>query len=105
MNRANLSDYTYHVRRDGERPVIVIVDLNLGRMSVTNNIEDVVGGVCKETGLTPNKAEIIYRDSDGIYDGVLEHEGQLHFYSPKRNQRIKNEDEAVAAVLANNNKC
>lgn len=99
MNNANRSDYTYHVRRGGKRPVIVIEDLNLGRMSVTNNIEAVVEAVCEDLDLAPADAEIVYRDSEGIYDGVWEYDGQLHFYSLAKSRRIKDEMEAVALAL------
>lgn len=104
MNKASRSDYSYHVRRDGERPVIVIVDLNVGGMSVTNNIDAVVEDVCESTGLMPGEAEIIYRDSDGIYDGVFESGGAGSFrcsiYALARLRRIADENEAVAAALA-----
>lgn len=100
MNRAALSDYTYHIRRDGQKPVIVITDLNLGRMSVTNNIEAVVDAVCKSIGLSTREAEIIYRDSDGAYDRVWEYDSKMLFAPLVRLQRIESEDEAVAAALA-----
>ena len=99
MNRARLSDYTYHIQSSGTRPVIVIEDLNLGRMSVTNNIEAVVKAVCDAAALTPADAEIIYRDSEGTYDGVWEYDGQLHFYSLAKSRRIKDEIEAVSLAL------
>lgn len=98
MSRADLPDYAYHVRKDGSKPVIVIEDLNMGRMSVTNNIEAVVEAVCAAAQLFPNKAEIIYRDSEGEYDGVYEHGGTMHFYSLAR-RRITDENAAVAAAL------
>ncbi len=100
MNRASLSDFIFHVRKDGKRPVIVIEDLNQGRMSVTNNIEAVVETVCAAAELTSGDAEIIYRDSDGVYDGIYEHGGVLHFYALARLRRIKDENEAVAAALS-----
>ena len=99
MNNADLSDYTFHVRTDKAAPVIVIEDLNLGRMSVTNNIDAVVAAVCEDICLGAEAATIIYRDSDGVYDGVRAHDGALQFYALARSQRITDEDEAVAAVL------
>ena len=48
---------------------VYLVDLNWGRMSVTNDAENVVYEVYKRYG---NK-RIVYRDSDGRWD-ELEHE-------------------------------
>lgn len=99
MNRASLSDYTAHVRYDGEKPVVVIVDQNLGRMSVTNNAEAVVTAVCKEAGLWPEDTIIIYRDSEGIWDGIDMDRGHAIFYAfcPRT---VQDEDEAVRLILA-----
>lgn len=46
-----------------------IVDLNLGRTSVTNCIEDVVEEICKAEDVDPLKLYIVYKDSEGIWDG------------------------------------
>ena len=58
------SDYEYEIIGD----VVVIYDLNLGRMSVTNDIEEVI----KEIGTTVDLStrKIIYRDSCGVFDGI-----------------------------------
>lgn len=61
----NKADYTYNIK--GNK--LSIQDLNLGNMSVTNSIEDVVEEICKKNNLDPNILEIIYRDSDGHWDG------------------------------------
>lgn len=71
MNKPK-SDYTAQV--DGD--VIFIEDLNLGRMSVTNDIENIIDDLAskltKPTTLTlEDQYHIIYRDSEGIIDGVL----------------------------------
>lgn len=53
--------------------VIEIVDLDLGNMSVTNDIENVVTQIATElpedNPITENA--IIYRDSEGIWDEVV----------------------------------
>lgn len=55
------SDYTI-IRHDG---FIIIEDLNLGRMSVTNDIENVVKRLARNYSL--DYTRVIYRDSDGHY--------------------------------------
>lgn len=57
-------DYTHAIwRRPTAQPevYIVVIDLNLGAISVTNAAEKVVEAVQKEHGALP----IVYRDSDG----------------------------------------
>ncbi len=58
------ADYIYSIEGNG----LMIEDLNLGRMSVTNCIEDVVDEICKEQSLDPNKLMIVYKDSQRIWD-------------------------------------
>jgi len=59
------ADYIY--KFDGD--FLIIKDLNLGGMSVTNSIEDVVKNICDINNRNPNTLHIIYRDMDGIWDG------------------------------------
>lgn len=59
------SDYEYIIHKG----YIAIKDLNLGRMSVTNNIECVVQEICAKENIHPYNHKIIYQDSDGIVDG------------------------------------
>jgi hypothetical protein len=61
------SDYTYKI--DGT--VLFIEDRDLGRMSVTNNIENVLEEISKELGTSIQNYQVIYRDSDGNIDGVI----------------------------------
>lgn len=49
----------------------MIEDLNLGRMSVTNNIENVVEEICIKEMISPAEVNIIYKDSDGHWDGFI----------------------------------
>lgn len=68
------ADFTYHISDN----VLVIEDKNLGRMSVTNDIENVIDDIIAEQltlglcGFVLGRAPqvVIYRDSDGQYDGV-----------------------------------
>jgi hypothetical protein len=59
------TDYTYKLL-DG---LLSIVDLNLGRVSVTNCIEDVVEEICEKENADPLNMYIVYKDTEGIWDG------------------------------------
>jgi len=58
-------NYTYLTIND----LIVIVDLNLGNRSVTNDIENVIKEI--SINLLLSDKIIVYRDSNGLYDQVL----------------------------------
>lgn len=64
------SDFTYHTREVNGTSVLVIIDLDQGGMSVTNNVEAVVRSIAAELGEHIYKKPIIYKDSMGIYDGI-----------------------------------
>lgn len=58
------ADYDYQVIGN----VVVIVDLNQGGRSVTNDIDNVLASIGKDVDLADKK--IIYQDSCGVFDGV-----------------------------------
>lgn len=58
------SDYKYIVHKSNESVYILIKDLNLGRMSVTNNIENIIEQICFDSKLDPSTVKCIYKDSD-----------------------------------------
>lgn len=74
------SDYVFdvtHITNGGyaspQVPVVVIGDRNMGRMSVTNNIEAVLADIQQEIskqGLSLSKVAVIYRDSQGRWDEI-----------------------------------
>jgi len=51
--------------------VLAIEDLNLGKMSVTNNMENVLTEIRSKIGDEIVGAKIVYRDSEGEWDGVI----------------------------------
>lgn len=59
------ADYTYELLGKN----LSIEDLNLGRMSVTNCIEDIVDEISKAWDLNPLNLTIVYKDSEGVWDG------------------------------------
>lgn len=61
------SDYRFKFIDD----VLIIEDLNLGRMSVTNNAEDVISEIRTSTDRTLTEYFIIYKDSEGVWDQMI----------------------------------
>lgn len=88
------SDFSYHTRESQKTKVLVIIDLNKGGMSVTNNVEEVVKSIAAELGEKTLMMPIIYRDSEGIYDGIDATYLDNPFYS------IQTADEQEAAYSA-----
>ena len=84
------ADYTYTV----EGGVIVIVDLDLGGKSVTNDIDNVLDEIQAELGYLSGYS-VIYRDSSGRWDGVRVKGGLVHFYSLNET----NPEQAAARLL------
>lgn len=66
MNRSN---YTHRIETHENKNVLVIEDLNRGNMSVTNNIEGVLDEIIQMTKIFIHSYLIIYRDSEGVWDG------------------------------------
>jgi len=62
------ADYAYQIK-EGFRTEIYIVDQNLGNMSVTNCIEDVVEEIKSKERITHNDLSVVYCDSEGVWDG------------------------------------
>ena len=76
-----------------DKNVIAITDLNQGRMSVTNDIENVVAEVSQQLGIKATDYKWIYQDSDGNWDG----------WDPKTQDFIfllsDTKEEAIEAIL------
>lgn len=63
------SDYDYEITVRDKHDVLLIVDRDLGGISVTNNIEKIVDRIARENNIDPSGFKILYYDSDGIWDG------------------------------------
>jgi hypothetical protein len=61
------SDYNWGIKEG----ILVIEDLNLGRMSVTNNAEGVISEIYSQIGAQLHNLDIIYKDSEGIWDQLI----------------------------------
>jgi len=57
------ADFEYKIGELHGQQILFIRDLNLGRMSVTNDIENVIADIAEETGIDPTTHFILYRDS------------------------------------------
>ena len=67
------ADFTYSIFGN----VISIVDLNLGNRSVTNDIERVL----RKIEYYHIAFKIMYRDSEGVWDGIEWNGEMLHFFA------------------------
>lgn len=61
--------YTHQTDKAGDIDLLIIEDLNTGAMSVTNDIENVVDEIAISDGLNVKNHLIVYKDTDGIWDG------------------------------------
>lgn len=59
------SNYTHEILDN----IIIIEDLDLGNLSVTNNIENVLEEIANKHQIDLNDHKIIYADSIGLWDG------------------------------------
>lgn len=59
------ADYTYEIKDD----VVSIIDLNLGNLSVTNDIENILTEINKQNNIIGKR--ITYRDSEEEWSDVI----------------------------------
>lgn len=83
------SNYIYDVYKN----VLVINDLDLGNMSVTNNVQKVLDEISERIDL-PQR--VIYRDTSKIYDGIEHVNGKFKRFYPIQTENIF---EAIEKVL------
>ena len=83
-----ISDFDFKINKN----ILYIKDLNLGNMSVTNNIKNVLRSAAFDADLLVSellKLEIIYKDSNGNIDGINLNEDEtlsnITFYSLDNN--------------------
>jgi hypothetical protein len=82
---------------NGEADVLIIKDLRRpGHRSVTNDIERILLELKHEFG-GKLPGCVIYRDSEGTYDGIRHDDGTFKDFYPIR---TKNRDEAIDKALA-----
>jgi hypothetical protein len=101
------SDYSFAtVAVYGETQVVEVVqiaDANLGNMSVTNDIENVINEIAARLPNPPSGYAWIYRDSSGAWDEILvDKAGNFEKFValPRGRCLTELEAEAVARLLA-----
>jgi hypothetical protein len=63
------ADYEHFPTEHAGRLVLVIMDLDLGGRSVTNDIENVVAEIEQRQHINAKEYLVVYRDSMGNWDG------------------------------------
>lgn len=63
------AEYEYWIWDHAGRSVLVIQDMNTGKMSVTNDIENIILEIANKANINPESYMIVYRDTYGIWDG------------------------------------
>lgn len=69
MNKKSRADFHYRLTVFDNHKVLLICDQDLGNMSVTNDIENVVSDIALHEGIDPEDYLIFYKDSLGYWDG------------------------------------
>ncbi len=63
------ADYLHEITEYNGFKCLKIEDLNLGNISVTNDIENVVADIAQMERIDPSQFIIVYKDSEGNWDG------------------------------------
>lgn len=82
MRRA---DYSYQKLLYKNEEFLIIKDLNLGSISVTNDMENVLDEISETLGTSLEGMMILYQDSTGLYDGVRYDNRTVSFIILQRN--------------------
>jgi hypothetical protein len=69
MKKQSRANFFYRLGEVDQQKILLIWDQNAGNMSVTNDIENVVANIAAYEGINPISYLIIYRDSEGNWDG------------------------------------
>lgn len=69
MNRLPKASFFYRFGTVDSKRILLIWDLNLGTISLRNDIENVVDSIGERESIDPKMYSIIYRDSEGRWDG------------------------------------
>lgn len=79
------SDYIYFIKGK----VLIIEDSDLGNRSVTNDIQNVLTAIHNELDFLPET--IIYKDSEGNFDGVDHDKGKFIRFYPVNESDLQKE--------------
>ena len=68
-SKRSRADFKYKIGQWNGYALILIVDQDVGSLSVTNDIENVVADIANKESIDPKDYTIVYRDSQGYWDG------------------------------------
>lgn len=69
MQKKSRANFLYRIGVVDTKKILLIWDEDSGNRSVTNDIENVVGDIAQHESINPTQYGILYRDSEGIWDG------------------------------------
>lgn len=69
MPKKSRANFLYRIGEIHGQKILLIRDLDLGNLSVTNDIENVVADITVHETIDPLEHMIIYRDSMGMWNG------------------------------------
>lgn len=69
QHKRSRAQFLYRIGEYQGNKWLLIWDKNLGAISVTNDIENVVEDIADHEGIDPLEYTIVYRDSEGNWDG------------------------------------
>ena len=84
------SDYIYFIKGK----VLIIEDSDLGNRSVTNDIQNVLQAIKTDLDFLPET--IIYKDSEGNFDGVMHEQGKFKRFYPVNESELEKALEKVS---------
>ena len=84
------SDYIYFIKGK----VLIIEDSDLGNLSVTNDIHNVLATIKNDLEFLPEV--VIYKDSEGNFDGVMHEQGKFKRFYPVNESELEKALEKVS---------
>ncbi len=82
-----------------EGDIVLVVDLDLGGKSVTNDAVLVIQDLIVR-GILADYRRVIYRDSMGLWSEILHRDGAFSTFAPIADRPVKDRDEALALTRA-----
>lgn len=89
MRRRSRADFAHKLGVVNGFKVLLIVDLDMGKMSVTNDIENVIDDIAFAENIDPKEYLIAYRDSEGDWDGWDAKTNDFYFFRGPQNEAIE----------------
>ena len=95
----NRAKYSWGIDKDtqGSPPILWIKDEGTHERSVTNDIDNILEDIRRETGEDLNRYVIIYRDSMSIWDGITLKGSSVGFYSLNEKEYKQAKEKALEA--------